>query len=206
MNKPRVEGVAGRKYGLLTAVSVFRGSGRKRFWRCQCQCGKTHAVKEFYLVSGYTKSCGCLRGAKQKTHGLSKHPSYFVHSGMMRRCYNPKCKAWPNYGGRGIKVAERWHDVAEFIKDVGVPTTPKHQIDRVDNNGDYSPDNWRWSTPSEQRMNMRTNRVLEIDGVSKTITAWARQNRLSPSMVFTRIHRGWSEIEAVTSPVRQNIA
>ncbi len=177
-----------------------RGKRGLRFWLCRCDCTKMHLTQERYLVSGYTKSCGCLKREASTKHGLSKHPSYQVHRGMMHRCYNPKCKAYPDYGGRGIAVCDRWHDVKAFIDDVGEPTTPKHQIDRVDNNGNYSPDNYRWATSQEQNSNTRANHFVTIGDTIRTVSAWARLNRIPLGTVFTRLSRGWDDVEAVTCP------
>jgi hypothetical protein len=91
----------------------------------------------------------------RRRHGLNGHPMQSRWEGMMQRCYNPKHESYKNYGGRGITVCERWWYFANFVADIGEPPTPLHTMDRADNNGNYEPGNFKWSTRSEQQLNRR---------------------------------------------------
>lgn len=127
-----------------------------------CDCGQHYSAILGDLTSGGVASCGCLRrdvgrtnGLTNRTkHGLSSHPLYKTWHGMLRRCENPKDRKYPLYGGRGISVCPRWHDVAAFIEDVG-PRPEGMSLDRIRNGLGYKPSNVRWATKLEQRHNRR---------------------------------------------------
>jgi hypothetical protein len=126
---------------------------------------------------------------------------------MKARCHRPKDSAFEKYGGRGIRVCDRWRASFEnFIADMGRRPSDDHSIERQDNDGDYEPDNCVWATKSEQMRNRRgwgsVSRV-EINGVLKTTAAWARELGTSQTTIDERIKRGWSPERAVTQPVRR---
>jgi hypothetical protein len=132
--------------------------------RCRCLCGSECTVTASNLVSGASKSCGCLRRdvnsatPKALRHGLSYHPLYHVWQQMMYRCTNPSAKDWPHYGGRGIHVHPPWHDLSTFIQEIMATLGPKpygYTIDRINNDGNYEPGNVRWATRAEQNDNKR---------------------------------------------------
>ncbi|WP_435109800.1 hypothetical protein [Nocardiopsis synnemataformans] len=103
-----------------------------------------------------------------------------------------------NYGGRGIRVCERWESFGSFEEDMGPTFSPELQLDRIDVNGDYSPQNCRWATPKEQQRNKRTNHVVEWSGLSMTVQDWAELLSLKPNTVVHRLRRGWSVKRALT--------
>jgi hypothetical protein len=127
---------------------------------------------------------------------------------MTGRCKHPTFKNWKNYGGRGITVCERWagpEGFACFIEDMGRRPSPKHSLDRIDNNGNYTPLNCRWATAKQQGNNRRTNRLLTLDGKTKSITEWADERGVGRYLIWHRLQRGWSVRNAITTPPRLRV-
>lgn len=146
---------SGYKYGRLTVLRFVGSSKLKTLWECVCDCGKTVTTTSGALATGNTSSCGCLLKDRTTKHGGSGKGSYNTWRAMLRRCTNPADKDYPRYGGMGVAVDPRWRDYLTFSADMGEPPTPKHSLDRIEPNGDYTPLNCRWATPQEQCRNIR---------------------------------------------------
>ncbi len=172
-------------------------SGDHSRWWCQCDCGTVRKIG----LSKNTQSCGCLqREAVRKaneTHADWGSKEYFVWHGMMQRCYNEGHNAYHNYGGRGISVCPEWHTYVGFFADMGRRPSTKHSIDRIDNEGNYCPQNCRWATKAEQVSNTRRSRFVEMDGERKTLMQWVRQFGLKYGTLRGRLDRGQSLKEAL---------
>lgn len=136
-----------------------------------------------------------------ETHGMSHIREYWVLAGMKRRCYNKNEKAYTNYGGRGITICDRWlNSFLAFYEDMGARPSPKHSIERIDNDGNYEPSNCRWATHQEQANNNRWNKPITINGITKNIERWRRDLSLPNSTYQNRINRGWSIEKALLTP------
>jgi len=135
-------------------------------------------------------------------HGMSRTPEHNSWSHMKARCFNPNHKRYADWGGRGITVCDRWKNSFEnFFADMGLKPTSKHSIDRIDNDGDYCPENCKWSTKAEQNNNQRTNRLITINFETLTIAQWTKKKGFPLHVISTRLIRGWSEYDAVMTPL-----
>jgi len=161
----------GRRFHLLVAVShVPPVNGNYSKMVVTCDCGTTKEVSFTDLVGGKIKSCGCICASRINGGSASgvKHPLYETWKSMRRRCLNPKCDAYPYYGGRGITVCERWlFSLDNFVADMGPKPSGKHTLDRIDPNGNYEPGNCRWATAHEQRINQRKKPGVNLSEISR---------------------------------------
>lgn len=173
--------ITGRRFGRLTATQ-YLGRG---YWNCVCDCGVTHKARASHLRSGKIQSCGCLQRETKIRHGKWKTPEYAIWDQMLRRCLNPHHKEYKNYGGRGIKVCDRWMKFENFWDDMCPRPAAGLSLDRIDNNGDYEPGNCRWATAAEQANNSRNVRVFN----GKTVAAWAAELGVTPNVIRQRLCR-----------------
>ncbi len=197
----------GYRHERLTVVGSFvrRPSGEARF-PVQCDCGTELVVP--FRGKFSAKSCGCYareqQGKSNLKHGDSRHPLSGVWRGMRSRCSNPKRKEYKNYGGRGIKVCSAWDDFTAF-RDWALEQgwVKGLDIDRIDNDGDYSPENCRIVSRKENLRHTRHNRYLEAFGERKTMVEWAEDPRcvVSYKALESRLRRAWTPERAVSTPV-----
>jgi len=193
----------GQRWGRYTAISFHRHhENSKAFVKCQCDCGSPpRFVRIDMLRNGKSFSCGCFHREKVTTHGAWGHPLFAIQRGMIRRCYNPKDQRYKEYGNRGITVCERWHDVNNFIADMSEGYQKGLQIDRIDNDKGYSPDNCRWVDRKTQCRNTRRNVYLTHDGKTLTLIEWSNITGISYGTLWDRIKQGWEDERVLTSPV-----
>lgn len=197
-----VKDMAGRRFGRLL---VLRYVGASK-WTCLCACGKETRVDTRNLNSGGSTSCGCFQKENATRlatkHGLSHAPEHNIWQTMINRCHLPSTKKYSSYGGRGIHVCKRWReDFAAFYADMGPRPSSAHSIERLDNNGPYSPDNCEWATRLRQANNTRTNLYLTVGGERLSAAEWARRTGIPPATLVARVRRGWSHADAVGSPI-----
>lgn len=207
--------IVGKRFGRLTVLEDDGSRTNKGMviWHCVCDCGNHVHVPTSYLTTGDTRSCGCLfkeiaRQPNTLRHGDAspngEHTRIYESWHQMRkRCVNPKDRAYPNYGGRGIKVCEEWNQYENF-RDWAL----KHgyddnlTIDRIDVNGDYEPSNCRWADHITQGNNRRNNRHIEYNGETHTLKEWSRILGMSSETLGRRLDDGWNMDDAFNKPVR----
>lgn len=192
--------IVGHKYNLLTVLWLNSTDKHGRgYYLCKCQCGNTVIVSSDNLRRNHTKSCGChkinVSKTKNLTHGQSsgenKTIEYKTWLGMKNRCYNQREKSYKYYGGRGIKVCDRWLNSFEnFLEDMGKRPHGKFSIDRIDVNGNYEPSNCRWATDYQQRRNKTNNNVIEYNGSKIIIEDLAACLKTTTKVIYDRQKRG----------------
>lgn len=202
MSKPL--DLKGMQFGLLTVLEPAEKTNVKTKWLCVCECGTVKSVQTGDLRSGRTKTCGCEKtkriGLLKLKHGHARagnfSPEYTCWAHIITRCENKKAHAFELYGGRGIKVCQRWRDSFEnFFADMGKRPSKGHSVDRIDCNGDYTPENCRWATQHEQTRNTRRNVMVTIDGVTKCQIDWAKELGIVDSTMRRRVARGKYEVK-----------
>lgn len=185
--------LAGNRYGLLLVLRHVQGTK----WLCLCECGKVVTASRANLRYRGMESCGCQK-RKYKRHGKTGTPEWQAWAAMIGRCTSKTHKLYPRYGGRGIAVCPRWHSFANFLADMGLRPGKGYSLDRIDNDGSYCPENCRWATYREQNRNRGNyNRMLMAGGMTKTISEWASEARMSSPAITYRLGIGWSPEQAV---------
>ena len=201
--------IVGQRFGRMLVVQELPLNKHKQsMWLCRCDCGTEKPIRGAHLVGGLVISCGCSKmeriaalGRANRTHGGSESLAYRSYTMMKHRCMNPASNSYHNYGGRGITICDRWLEpdgegFANFLADMG-PRPPKLTLERINNEGSYSPDNCRWATRQEQNMNTRAQRFVTISGITRPLREWIAASGWERSTVYKRIQRGMSIEQAL---------
>lgn len=190
------EDLTGRKFGTLEVIGPAENIGRRTAWMCRCECGKVKPVTADKLKAGTTVSCGCK---KNKTHGKRRTRLYCIWKNMKQRCGNPNNTAYKDYGGRGISVCREWAEDFGAFYDWAMANgyDDDLQIDRIDNDAGYSPENCRWITQAGNLANTRRNILVEIRGEKHTIAEWARISGVNERTLHHRLRAGKRPEEAI---------
>ena len=207
--------LTGERFGRLVVVS--RNGSSKRgdaMWLCKCDCGTQKTIIRSALVSGRTKSCGCLqrdagaeRGRSMASHGMSGTRIYRIWCGMKSRtCETADARHKRDYYDRGIRICKEWEHSFESFREWAEKNgyTDSLTIDRIDNDGDYEHSNCRWISNGEQSLNRRSNVVVSYNGATKTVSQWAIDAGLPYDVLRDRITRyGWTAERAITTPIKR---
>jgi hypothetical protein len=206
---PQLKPMEGKTFGRLTVVECLgTNKYRDRIFLCKCSCGGESKVAGCQLRLGRTRSCGCLKVEASKRgnlkHGLSREGGsqarlYRIWSHMRQRCSNPNDKIFKYYGGRGIKVCREWDEscVAFHGWALAHGYNPGLSIERVDNNGNYDPENCIWASRQTQALNKRTSRLITHNGITLNLSEWSKILRVSVPLLIWRI-RKWGERKALS--------
>lgn len=192
----KAKDISGEVFGYLTVISREMSECTKNAnWLCECHCGKKIVTGGNRLRAGKVCSCGCMRGALKiatmGTHGKTNSRIYKIWHSMKSRC-DYSFKGSERYHGRGIKVCNEWSESFQAFMNWAMSNgySDELSIDRINSNGDYSPDNCRWATLEVQNNNKSSNVLVDIDGEKKTIAEWARLSGLKYETIRSRISRG----------------
>ena len=206
--------LTGKRFGRLVVIKrvenyVSPNGSKYARWLCRCDCGKEKVVKTVCLNDGDTQSCGCIhserlaeRNRANKKLGKTNHRLYKIWCGIKARCKNSNATDYDIYGGRGITICEEWKNDFSLFYNWAVNNGYKDNltIDRVDTNGNYCPENCKWSTTKEQSNNKRNNKYITYKGQTKTLSQWCDELGLKYSKIKQRIQSGnWSVERAFTT-------
>lgn len=191
----------GKRFQALEVVEPAGvNSNGEALWRCVCDCGKQRIATGVGLRKGLLRSCGCENKPRPIVHGLFRTPEYRTLMGMIARCTNEKNQRYPEYGGRGITVCERWmNSMAAFYADMGRRPSALHSIERINNDGNYEPGNCRWATQKEQCRNRRTTVLHAAHGKSLTLPEWSEVLGVKEITLRKRLRAGWPSERVFTA-------
>ena len=194
--------LTGKKFGKLEVIGVHDTGSRKTYYVCQCDCGNIKVVRADALISGATKSCGCIKKEQDKInlsanhkHKMSGTRIYETWQDMKRRCYNKQNARYDRYGGRGITVCDEWLNNFQSFYDWAISNgySDDLTIDRIDNDGNYEPSNCRWSTAKEQCNNRGSNINITIGNATKSLMCWCEIFNVDYKKVYARYKRNGYE-------------
>ncbi len=176
--------------------------GKFGFYHCS-SCNKEVELPVSCIKRGQ-QFCKCILKTMRRTHGMRRSAEYRIWCHIKDRCCNPNCHCYKHYGGRGIKVCDRWlHSFENFFADMGFRPSPELKIERLNNDGDYCPENCKWATNLEEQNNRTNNHFEEWNGKNLTIAQWSRELNMSENLLRGRIVTlGWSAEKAFTTPVK----
>lgn len=184
----------GQRIGQLTLLQEAEERIHRAIaWEVRCSCGRSFLVPAYRFKS--SKVIGCVHCAHSIHGHCSDHKATSIYrcwNNMMRRCYDTSCRSYKNYGGRGIRVIQRWHTFSVFLKDLGERPSPLHSLERQNNDQDYKPSNCCWVTEDIQRRNTRRTRLLTYGARTQCLTDWIRELGIATSTMYYHLNRGRS--------------
>lgn len=203
----KFKNLVGQKFGRLLVIERATSEKGHTRWLCRCDCGKECIVYGSSLKSNNTRSCGCYKVENAKklysTVRQNDKKLYSVWNGIKQRCLNKNSKSYHNYGGRGIKIDEKWADNYESFYNWAISSGYKKglEIDRIDNNGDYCESNCRFVNKETQANNKRNVKLYTINGETKSLPQWCRDYNIDYYLVRQRVYKlGWSIENALSCP------
>lgn len=208
----RYKNLKGEKFGRLKVLKIAGRDEVSRciLWKCKCNCGNTTIVRSNSLLTGNTKSCGCLhedittkKNKERAKHGKCNTRLYRIWAHMKERCMKADCKSYKYYGKRDISVCDEWMEFEPFYKWAIANGYKKNlELDRINNDGNYCPENCRWVTRKVQANNKSNNVILEYNGKKMTLAEWSDYTGINYSTLESRLNQsGWSVEKTLTTPL-----
>lgn len=202
--------IAGKKFGRLTAIEpIGKTKNRATIWACRCDCGQSVSILRSNLLNGFSQSCGCLQkellSKRIRTHGMTDTRLYYVWRQMKDRCYRPKNSHYYCYGAKNIAVCDEWRSDFKTFYDWAMSHGYEEglTLDRIDNDGNYCPENCRWVPYIKQMQNTSRNVYLTYDGRTLCVSEWSRIMNINKATLESRIKKGWDLERALTTPPRK---
>lgn len=206
--------LVGQRFGRLTVIEKVKSNDKNSRWLCQCDCGNNVSISRVHLMNGHVQSCGCYRKevaaenshVLKMKHGLSEVKLYGVWANMKYRCYNPHCKAYKDYGGRGISVCPEWLSgfTGFYSWAIGAGYKEGLSIDRINNDGNYEPSNCRWVTMKIQSANRRNSSLYTFNGKTQGLKQWADEYGMHYGTLSGRVKElGMPLSKALAQPLRR---
>lgn len=197
---------AGTRFGNLVVVSYSEAgktpAGKTlRRLRCRCDCGIEKDFSPGNVRNGLSRSCGKCKSNRLGVENVKKMPEYSSWRAMWKRVTNSKHRFYKFYGGAGISIHPPWASFEVFFEDLGLRPSMGHSLDRIDNVGNYTPENCRWATRKEQMRNTRYNRIITAKGESRPVAEWAEILGVKPYTLYNRANMGWPDEEIINTPV-----
>jgi hypothetical protein len=203
---PKYKDISGIKFGRLLAVKqIVKNKHGSYKWLCRCDCGNEIIVLGESLRIGNTKSCGCYKTDVSTKHGMWDSRLYHIWRGMKQRCRDRNAKDYPSYGGRGITVCDEWKNnfITFYEWAMSHGYADNLSIDRIDNNGNYCPENCRWADSKTQNRNTSQNVYCTIGSETLLLCEWAEMYGIPPFTIRSRIKNGWTAERAIKTPVNR---
>lgn len=200
----RKEILVGQRFGRLLVVSEAHIGRSRPHWNCVCDCGRTTIASSANLKRGHVSSCGCLSreltAFRSTTHGETHTRLYHIWQSMIRRCTDPNKDGFESYGGRGIDVCQEWRTSFESFKKWAIENGYRDDlsIDRINVDGNYSPENCRWLNPKDQARNRRSN----ISFQGKCVAEWAEILNVKAPTIYKRLENNWDIEKALFTQIR----
>lgn len=205
-----INNLKGQTFGRLT---VLKFGGRNKhghtIWQCKCECGNIKLIPSGHLLSGRTKSCGCLHTdllvIRNSRHSLSSTRLYRIWRRMKARCGNSHVIEYKDYGGREINICDEWQNDFMSFYNWAIENGYRDDltIDRINNDENYEPSNCRWITRYEQGRNQRSNHLITYNNETLCLTDMAIKYNIKPRTLLDRLQRGWSVERALTEPIHK---
>ena len=208
---PKKIELTGKRFGKIKVVSKKGIEKGCVIWNCVCDCGKELEISTGRLNFGNVKSCGCVKRQmiieRNTTHGKSKTRLYEIWVGMKKRCYNPKSKAYERYGGRGITICPEWlDDFMNFYNwSMANGYSDDLSIDRINVNGNYEPDNCRWSTRKEQSCNTRRTKLFNHNGKAKTLKQISLDEKINYNTLLKKVSENGNDVDKAIYEIKNRI-
>lgn len=199
----------GLRFNKLLVVGISHKVKGQEYWECRCDCGVTKAIRAYDIKIGRIVSCGCARRERMSKGRIKnniilkeKPPSklYYIWKKTLDKCSNPNNQVYKNFGGKGIRVCDRWLNFDNFLEDMGEPDVGMY-LDRIDCNKDYSPENCKWSDNKEYIRNGKNAQISYL-GKTQSLSAWARELGIKRITLLARLRLGWSVERTLTTPTR----